>query len=136
MHLRDVLRTNLTDPLSRAGTAWIFKSRREDDKIRFPHVVVTQDNIASEKFTFSNCYSPPSVDIGITIWANRIQDRDNIADEIVTIFKDVTSSDGTDTIGDNKLQLASFTTSENDIFTEERTIRVKNLTMVFEFYGS
>ena len=135
LHLRNVLRNNLTDPLSR-GTDFIFKSFLEETSVDFPFVIISQDDISSSIETFKDTHSPTVVRINVTVWTSLIQDRDNISDEILRIFKDETSADAdTDTLFGNNLKLMSTSMSEEDRFTEERVLRIKEMFLEFQYFG-
>lgn len=133
LFLRDVLRENLTDPLgTRAGTAWILKSPVKNEHIDVPMVVLDQSDVDEEKVTFRGT-AIRTYNLGIMAWALKLEHRDNLADEIKTIFNDDSNTDGTNTMLSQGFTIKSVKTKNTDgkIASSSELYRIKE--MDFEF---
>ena len=141
LFVRDVLRENLTDTQSpiRSGSAWIFKSEPEKLEVDYPFVVIESSSISEDNLSFARTKgTPPKITFNVIIWANKISDRDTISDEIISILKNKSSTDGTDTILSKHLNYLSFISSTEDIHVSNTPdiIRRKRITIDFSYGGA
>lgn len=112
--IRDVLRYNLVDTQSPARTSsnWILKEQPEDFDYNSPVVIVEMVEEKATKINFdgSKMHTPP-VSVMITIWARKMEDRDNLMNQIKNILLDVDSTDSNLTsIKGNHLAILEYTT--------------------------
>lgn len=139
--IRDVLRENLTDTQSpaRSGNAWIFKSEPQYLELTYPRVILEGFTGSSENLTFDRSKgSQPEVRFNMMVWSDKIADRDSISDEIVSILRDNTNTDGTDTIKSKGLWYLDEISTNIDIRVSNTPdiIRRKRITMTFKYTGA
>jgi len=138
LFIRDVLRNNLTDTQSppRAGSEWIFKSFLVGEEFDFPHVIVKGDVESQNKVTLRE-NRMATFSIEVEVWTKKIEDRDNLADEVVKILSDQSSADaGGTTLADNKIRLISSEKREDDTYIERvGLIRLKRVLLNFQYFG-
>ena len=137
--IRDVLRHNLTDPLSRSSN-WIFNSRPEEKEINPPMVLITCDSAGLSKLTMDGSnpkVSPPEITFDIRVWARKIRHRDQIGDEIISTLIDPTKSDGSKTVKENKLVFKSMSEHNEDGFIAgfPKVLRIKRIMATFVYTG-
>jgi len=139
---RDVLRQNLTDKQTppRPGSEWIYKSRPATTEINLPFVIVTEDRENANRLTIHPTKGKigiPTIRLDIRVWAHKINHRDEIADEIIKILKNPTSSDGSTTILQNRFVFKSYEKYEEDAKLAEfpEVIRMKRIMVNFNYIG-
>ncbi len=139
---RDVLRNNLTDKRipARSGSNWIFKSRPDTKEIALPNVILTEDRENADKLTIDPVNGKmgiPSIRLDVRVWADHINHRDEIADEIVKIFKTPTSGDGTTTLLQNHFVFKRYEKYEEDgmIADLPKVMRIKRIMVDFRYIG-
>lgn len=139
--VRDCLRNNITDRQSpaRAGTAWIFKGQPARLDIDYPFVVCEESFDDAENLTLNGETSINNdFRVHIEVWADKMDDRDVLADEIVKICRDVNSDDsGSDSFSDQGLIFKSSEKSDNDAYkTDTELVRIKFVDITFQYVGS
>ena len=139
---RDVLRQNLTDKQipARSGVDWIYKSRPATQEIDLPFVIVTENRETMNKLTIDPANAKmniPSIRLDIRVWAHKINHRDEIADEIVKILKNPTSSDGSSTIRQNMFVFKRAEKYEEDAKLADfpEILRIKRVMVDFNYIG-
>lgn len=139
--VRDVLRTSLTDTqtIPRTGTAWIFKGQPAKLSVDYPFIILQSSDEDDENITI-NGETTINNDIRfhIEVWANKQYDRDVLADEIVTILKNVNSVDGSnESLADKNLIFMSSNKSDHDMYkTDTELIRIKFIEITFQYIGA
>lgn len=140
-YVRDVLRQNLTDVQSpvRGGSDWIFKSHEEETVVKgkLPRVYIEQGSDSRTSLT-PELISPPTISINIDVWDSEESaedNRDQIADQIIQILSDSSSTDGTKTFREQNLAYISSSQSNEDSIISDVIIRMKRLSFEFLYYG-
>jgi len=141
LFLRDVLRNKLTDTQSppRAGNKWIFKGQPEALEFDYPYVVLREDGEVIQKFSLDATRSLNIIiRFEIQVWANKLEERDKLADEIAKIFRNPASTNAAGTsIKKNRLVFQGIEKSDADMYiTEEEMVRIKVLLVEFKYIGS
>lgn len=139
LFLRDVLRENLTDPQnpSRSGSEWIFKSRPQES-LDEPFVILDESTTNIDYVSQGRKALPPRITMELLVWADSNQDRDQVSDEIRTVFEDRTSQDGDGvSIAENHMIIKQYNPSTTDVEIDESTgiERVKTVEMRWRYSG-
>lgn len=138
--LRDILRNNLTDRQSpaRAGTLWIFKGMPEKRPIDYPFVILSCDSRRDTSITIKRAKRiNTEFIINVEVWANKMVDRDVLADQIVSILSDPTKEDSnSDSIRSKSFFFKEVNDTDTDSYkTETELLRIKVLTVTFRYGG-
>ena len=138
--IRDVLRNHLKDTKTPERTTdWIFKGQPDKLSIIYPFVIIQSSDENDENITI-NGETTINNDIRfhIEVWANKPQDRDTIADELVKILKNVNSTDSnTKSLADNNLIFMSSNKSDHDVYkTDTELVRIKFIEITFQYIGA
>lgn len=139
--IRDVLRENLTDLHSpvRSASDWIFKGEPEDREFDPPTVIVElSENDMSKINMEGSKMELPSVGAKITVWARKMEERDNIADEIKDVLTTITSDDGSISISANNLipKKCTITTRPVMINKFPKIVREGVVTISYDYTGA
>lgn len=139
--IRDVLRENLTDTQStaRTGSDWVFKSMPDKLEIDFPYIIVELTDESTSNLSFNRVKSFPSeLTFEILVYADKIADRDVLADEIVSVLRSPSNTDGTDTILSKSLAYMDSTKSNEDAYVSDypKAIRAKRVTLIMSYGGA
>ena len=138
LFIRDVLRTNLTDPLgTRNGSDWIVKSPVKNEEISFPMVIIDKCDVDETEITFGGAVET-TIRIGMMIWSAKsdaIKYRDQLGQEIKAILRDKTKSDGSSTMHAQGLGYRTSSTTLEDGYIKgfSELIRIKAMDFVFIF---
>jgi len=131
LFVRDVLRENLTDPLgTRSASDWIVKSPVKNENISLPMVVLDQSSVKDERVTFKDAVKT-TLSIGLMIWANKIQNRDELNDAIKGILSNDLNTDGTNTMYSQGLTYNGSDSRNSDGYVQgfSELLRIKEMTV-------
>lgn len=143
LHIRDVLRQNVSDPQGRFSVGdsayWIFKNNPKEliGKTDFPYVIINLERAPWLARTMGNKGHYGDILISITVFHDDQKERDDIADDIRRIL---TNQDSEDADGvsfrDNLMRCVDVDTSNSDLSTSyPETIRIADLTATFRYRG-
>lgn len=139
LFIRDVLRKNLTDPLgTRQGTAWIMKSPVKNQDANLPVVVLDQSSVSERKVSFLNGFEI-TYSLGLMVWAKKLEERDDLADQIKVILQDDSKGDGSITPASTLLnqgliyQNCESKNSDGYVEGSSELMRIKEMTITFKY---
>lgn len=139
--IRDCIRENITDPQNpeRNGDDWIFDSQPKKRTINYPFVIIETADEDDENITI-NGETTINNDIvfHIVVWASKRYDKNVLADEIVTVLKNVNSTDHNDeSLADKNLIFQRAHKSDHDAYkTDTELVYIKFVEVTFQYIGA
>lgn len=134
LFIRDVLRENLTDTQTPARTTstWIFKGSTEQE---FNPPIVFIDDVRTTEKTFNVRKSKRHaiiITMIIRVWADKLVDRDTLADQIRTVLCNYDNTDGTNSIASQGLVIDGITSRNIDVSATsyEEPIKIKRVSEI------
>jgi cyclopropane fatty-acyl-phospholipid synthase-like methyltransferase len=135
LFIRDVLRTNLTDPKGgRTAASWILKSPVKNQESDIPVIVLDQSSCTETRVTFRDAFSI-EYNLGLMVWADTLERRDNIADAIKVLLQDDSKGDGTRSLYQQGLIYKDCESKNSDGYVQgySELIRIKEMTITFQY---
>lgn len=134
LFIRDVLKENLTDPESRSGVDWIFKSPVKHTSVDFPAVIIENSEVTEDVITFGGA-TEVTITMMVMVWAKKVEHRDDIAGEIIATIEDVSNTDGTNTMLSQGMTYTSTRNRNNDGYIENfsELVRIKEMNISFKY---
>jgi hypothetical protein len=136
LFIRDVLRHNLTDPITptRTASSWIVKSPIKNQDTNLPMVVLDQSSVSEKKLSFRDGFDI-SYNLGLMIWAKKLEERDDLADQIKVILQEDSNHDGTHTLLEEGLIYGTCESRNSDGYIEgsAELMRIKEMTITFKY---
>jgi len=97
LFIRTTLRTNLTDPLSRSGTNFVFTSFPKENTV-YPLVTIKGTNIKTTKLGMQSETSLVDISLEVQVYARNVKEADNLTQEIINDLKNAQFGTGSTTV--------------------------------------
>jgi len=137
--IRDVLRNNIIDiqATPRDGTAFIFIGQPKKRIIDYPVIIIEEASYDDEQLTISGDTTiNREFELNLVIWAEKMQDRNSLTDQIRTILSNEASEDADeDSLRDKSIAFKGIQARDEDSETEDGLTRIKMIDVQFEYYG-
>jgi len=111
LFIRDKLRAQITDPISRAGngTSFVFTSYPKV-QVQYPIITVKQLNLQTRKLGMSSETHFATIGLEVRIWARNSKECDELSSDVVDALRQAEyGSEGTDIEGIYGFQITSMT---------------------------
>ena len=140
LFIRDVLRKNLTDPISPVRTntylndGWILKSPVKNQDANLPCIVLDQSNVNERKISFRDGFDI-TYNLGLMVWAKSLEHRDDLADAIKVCLQNDSKGDGTNTLLNQGLIYKNCESRNSDGYIEgfKELMRIKEMNITFSY---
>jgi hypothetical protein len=136
LFIRDVLQANLTDPIAatRNESQWVFKSPLKNTDMEMPLVVLDQSSCTENRITFRGGFEI-DYNLGLMVWSKKLEERDDIADEIKVVLQDDSNTDGANSLYSQGLIYESCDSRNNDGYVDgfSELLRIKEMTIHFRY---
>ncbi|KKM15461.1 hypothetical protein LCGC14_1695870, partial [marine sediment metagenome] len=95
--IRDLLRTNVTDPESRTNGIGFVMTAYPKRTVQYPIITVRQTNITTTKLGMSSEVHLAVVDLEVRIWAKNAKQIDELTSDVIEVLRDAQyDASGTD----------------------------------------
>ena len=114
--IRNLLRTSVTDPLSRTNGVGFVMTAYPKRKVQYPIITVKQTNASTAKLGMQSEVHDTTVALEVRIWGRKSAEADDLAAKAIDVLRDAQySATGTD-----NEEIFGFTvTSLNDLVENE-----------------
>lgn len=119
LFVRDKIRTNVTDPLSRGdSTSWVLTSYPEKQSLRYPLITVRKGpgggtRRLGHKSNAQWCQVP----VEVRVWARNVKERDSLASQVHDCLRTLQNASG----GSVEFELFDFSVNSSVPIDEEGT---------------
>jgi hypothetical protein len=110
LFIRDKLRDQITDPISRAGngTSFVFTSYPKVE-VQYPIITVKQLNLQTRKLGMSSETHFATIGLEVRIWARNSKECDELSSDVIDALRTAEyGSGGTNVEGINGFQITSM----------------------------
>jgi len=129
---RDVLRDNITDPLSRNGSNFVFTSYPRDDfKFQYPIITVKEDGFSQiQRLGMQSEAAAMRMPIEVRVWARNEKEKDTISQDVFNFLKK--NQFGTGSISTD-VELHDFTLVNSNNVDEDGSAGIKSKVMEYSY---
>jgi hypothetical protein len=98
LFIRDLLRTNVTDPISGRTEGWVMTAYPKR-KTQYPIITIKQTNISTQKLGMGSEEQFVTMIIEVRIWARNSKEADELLSDVIDKLRDI-ELDATGTVAE------------------------------------